>query len=160
MSHLKLEHCVCDGQSTQKSKNKTPLAFRSAFLPITLLQVTPSLPTQALKFPRRTMESPSENYRGELLGIQQRACEYPQTCLKPLFFRSLVPEPTLCVELSPTISSWYHSTSHISSGFSPASEVTFYVPRASLHRRVSAHPGPHLRLPPSSYCTRPQISSS
>jgi len=46
--------------------------------------------------------------------------------------RSLVPEPTLCAEVSPTISSWYCSISHTSSLSFPASEVTFHVPRASL----------------------------
>uniref|UniRef100_A0A3B3BJC0 Ig-like domain-containing protein n=1 Tax=Oryzias melastigma TaxID=30732 RepID=A0A3B3BJC0_ORYME len=45
----------------QKSNNKTPLGFRSGrlFLPITPLQVPLSLPTWALKSPRRrTTESP------------------------------------------------------------------------------------------------------
>uniref|UniRef100_A0A672J828 Ankyrin repeat domain 6a n=1 Tax=Salarias fasciatus TaxID=181472 RepID=A0A672J828_SALFA len=38
----------------------------------------------------------------------------------------------LCVEVSPTISSRYLSTSLTSSGSFPANEVTFHVPRASL----------------------------
>ena len=39
--------------------------------------------------------------------------------------RTLVSEPMLCVEVSPTISCWYRSTSHTSSGSVPAS---FFFP--------------------------------
>ena len=46
----------------KKSKNKTPLRFRLGrpVLPVTPLQVTPSLPSWAFKYPRRTMESPGD----------------------------------------------------------------------------------------------------
>ncbi|KAI3352608.1 hypothetical protein L3Q82_005543 [Scortum barcoo] len=46
--------------------------------------------------------------------------------------RSWVPEPKLCVEVSPTISSRYLSTSRTSSGSFPPSEVTFHVPIARV----------------------------
>ncbi|KAK7930346.1 hypothetical protein WMY93_006741 [Mugilogobius chulae] len=44
--------------------------------------------------------------------------------------RVMVPEPELCVEVRPTISSRKRSTSCTSSGSFPASEVTFHVPSA------------------------------
>ncbi|MEQ2302536.1 hypothetical protein AMECASPLE_007694 [Ameca splendens] len=62
--------------------------------------------------------------------------------------RRWVPEPTLCVEASPTISSRYLLTSRTSSGSFPPSEVTFHIPRASLSIRGSGHRGLHLRPPP------------
>ncbi|KAK0140992.1 hypothetical protein N1851_022012 [Merluccius polli] len=46
--------------------------------------------------------------------------------------RRLVPEPLLCVEVRPTISSRNFSTSRTSSGTFPTREVTFHVPRASF----------------------------
>jgi len=70
------------------------------------------------------------------------------------FSRSLVPEPALCLEVSPTRSSWYCSTSCTSSGSFPASEVTFHVPRASLCCRRSARPGPLPGQPPGLHSTR------
>ncbi|KAK0146532.1 hypothetical protein N1851_014139 [Merluccius polli] len=69
--------------------------------------------------------------------------------------RRLVPEPLLCVEVRPTISSRNFSTSHTSSGSFPTREVTFHVPRASFCSRGSDRQGPCLRPPPSSHCTRP-----
>ncbi|KAK0140496.1 hypothetical protein N1851_022532 [Merluccius polli] len=69
--------------------------------------------------------------------------------------RSLVPEPLLCVEVRPTISSRNFSTSRTSSGSFPTREVTFHVPRASFCSRGSDRQGPRLRPPPSSHCTRP-----
>ncbi|KAK0132160.1 hypothetical protein N1851_033046 [Merluccius polli] len=69
--------------------------------------------------------------------------------------RRLVPEPLLCVEVRPTISSRNFSTSRTSSGSFPTSEVTFHVPRASFCSRGSDRQGPRLRPPPSSHCTRP-----
>ena len=69
--------------------------------------------------------------------------------------RCLVPEPVLCVEVSPTISSWCRSTSRTSSVSFPASEVTFHIPRTSRRCWVSTRPGPRLCLPPGSQCTRP-----
>jgi len=97
--------------------------------------------------------------------------EYPHSHLAPLtlgnpekdkvkpFSRSLVPEPALCMEVSPNISSWYRSTSHTSSGSFPASEVTFHVPRASLCCWRSAPPGPLPGLPPGLHSTRPRCLS-
>jgi len=70
--------------------------------------------------------------------------------------RSLVPEPVLWVEVSPTVSSWYRSTFRTSSGSFPTSEVTFHAPRTSLRCLGSAHTGPRLCLPPGLQCTRPQ----
>ncbi|KAK0148965.1 hypothetical protein N1851_010649 [Merluccius polli] len=69
--------------------------------------------------------------------------------------RRLVPEPLLCVEVRPTISSRNFSTSRTSSGSFPTREVTFHVPRASFCSRGSDRQGPRLRPPPSSHCTRP-----
>ncbi|KAK0132992.1 hypothetical protein N1851_031638 [Merluccius polli] len=69
--------------------------------------------------------------------------------------RRLVPEPLLCVEVRPTISSRNFSTSRTSSGSFPTREVTFHVPRASFCSRGSDCQGPRLRPPPSSHCTRP-----
>ncbi|KAK0154873.1 putative uncharacterized transposon-derived protein F52C9.6 [Merluccius polli] len=51
--------------------------------------------------------------------------------------RRLVPEPLLCVEVRPTISSRNFSTSRTSSGSFPTREVTFHVPRASFCSRGS-----------------------
>ncbi|MED6262251.1 hypothetical protein ATANTOWER_016679 [Ataeniobius toweri] len=61
---------------------------------------------------------------------------------------------TLCVEVSPTISSRYLSTSRTSSGSFPPSEVTFHVPRASLSIQGSGRRGLHLHPPPK-LCTSP-----
>ncbi|KAF7642091.1 hypothetical protein LDENG_00264880, partial [Lucifuga dentata] len=47
----------------------------------------------------------------------------------------------MCMEVSPTISSWYLSTSHTSSGSFPAREVTFHVPRVRLHVQETVHVG-------------------
>ncbi|KAK0137965.1 hypothetical protein N1851_025840 [Merluccius polli] len=69
--------------------------------------------------------------------------------------RRLVPEPLLCVEVRPTISSRNFSTSRTSSGSFTTREVTFHVPRASFCSRGSDRQGPRLRPPPSSHCTRP-----
>ena len=51
--------------------------------------------------------------------------------VKP-FCRALLPELVLWNKVSPTISSWYHSTSHTSSSSFPTRELTFDVPRTSL----------------------------
>ncbi|KAK0139215.1 hypothetical protein N1851_024142 [Merluccius polli] len=69
--------------------------------------------------------------------------------------RRLVPEPLLCVEVRPTISSRNFSTLRTSSGSFPTREVTFHIPRASFCRRGSDRQGPCLRPLPSSHCTRP-----
>ncbi|KAK0155241.1 hypothetical protein N1851_002432 [Merluccius polli] len=69
--------------------------------------------------------------------------------------RRLVPEPLLCVEVRPTISSRNFSTLRTSSGSFPTREVTFHIPRASFCSRGSDHQGPRLRPLPSSHCTRP-----
>ncbi|MEQ2289076.1 hypothetical protein AMECASPLE_029380 [Ameca splendens] len=66
-----------------------------------------------------------------------------------------VPEPKLCMEVSPTISSLYLSTSRTSSGTFPPSEVTFHFPRASLSIRRLGHRGLHPRLLPDLVCTGP-----
>ncbi|MED6250358.1 hypothetical protein ATANTOWER_030609 [Ataeniobius toweri] len=63
------------------------------------------------------------------------------------FSRSWVPEPTLCVEVSPTISSRYLSTTRTSSGSFPPGEVTFHVPRASVIIRRSGYRCPILFAP-------------
>ncbi|MED6253460.1 hypothetical protein ATANTOWER_030208 [Ataeniobius toweri] len=64
----------------------------------------------------------------------------------------------LCVEVSPIISSQYLLTSYTSSGSFPTSEVTFYVPRASLSIQGSGRRGLHLRLPPNPLCSGPSRS--
>ncbi|KAK0132085.1 hypothetical protein N1851_033120 [Merluccius polli] len=69
--------------------------------------------------------------------------------------RRLVPEPLLCVEVRPTISSRNFSTLRTSSGSFPTREVTFHIPRASFCSRGSDRQGPCLRPLPSSHCTRP-----
>nr|XP_054589525.1 RNA-directed DNA polymerase from mobile element jockey isoform X1 [Nothobranchius furzeri] len=60
-----------------------------------------------------------------------------------------------CVEVSPTISSRYRSTSATSSGSFPASEVTFHVPKTSFLVRGLDRQGSRLGLPPDSHCTGP-----
>ena len=69
--------------------------------------------------------------------------------------RSWVPEPRLCVEVSPTICSQYHSTSCTSSGSPPLSEVTFPVPMARVTVRRLGRQGPRSRLPCTSHSTGP-----
>ncbi|KAK3569758.1 hypothetical protein QTP86_004075 [Hemibagrus guttatus] len=63
--------------------------------------------------------------------------------------RSWVPEPRLCVEASPTISSRHRSTSLTSSGSFPPSEVTFHVPKARFfvqaYRPLVRHSKPVLK---------------
>ncbi|MEQ2226586.1 hypothetical protein ILYODFUR_028861, partial [Ilyodon furcidens] len=54
--------------------------------------------------------------------------------------RRWVPEPALCMEASPTISSQYLSTTRTSSGSFPPIEVTFHVSRASLSIRPPRSP--------------------
>ena len=76
------------------------------------------------------------------------------TRVQPLS-RGLVPEPKLCIEVSPTISSRNRSASRTSSGSFPNREVTFHVPRASFSSRGSDRQGLRLQLLPSSHCTRP-----
>lgn len=66
----------------------------------------------------------------------------------PAVFRRLVPEPKSCVEVSPTISSHYLSTSHTSSGSFPTREVGKERPAGGKHTGVWTHV-------PSSGCTRP-----
>uniref|UniRef100_A0A3Q1CWI0 Uncharacterized protein n=1 Tax=Amphiprion ocellaris TaxID=80972 RepID=A0A3Q1CWI0_AMPOC len=69
--------------------------------------------------------------------------------------RGLVPEPLLCVEVRPTISSRNFSASHTSSGSFPAREVTFHVPRASLCSRGSVRQAPRPWPPPNTHGTGP-----
>ncbi len=57
--------------------------------------------------------------------------------------------------LMPTISSWYLSTSHTSSGSFPTSEVMFHIPKASFRVQRSGRRGPRLRLQPNPLCTGP-----
>lgn len=61
--------------------------------------------------------------------------------VQPLSNR-LVPEPKLCLQVSPTISSWYLSTSRTSSAFFPSREGTYHATITSLSSwgstRVSA----------------------
>lgn len=57
-------------------------------------------------------------------------------------------QPVLCVEVSPTISSGYFSTSRISSGSLATRNVTFHF-RTSLRCLKSAHLGLLFCLPPS-----------
>jgi len=90
LNHLMLEHNFCNPWLAQKSKNKTPLRFRSGklFLPISPLQVTSPLPIWALKSPKITMESPGDapfrtpptdpkkaGYSELLLGVYCRCSE-------------------------------------------------------------------------------------
>ncbi len=60
-----------------------------------------------------------------------------------------------CVEVIPTISSRYLSTSRTRSGSFPTSEVMSHVPKASLRVQRSGRRGPLLRLPPDPLCTGP-----
>ncbi|KAL6464293.1 hypothetical protein MHYP_G00266100 [Metynnis hypsauchen] len=71
--------------------------------------------------------------------------------------RRLDPEPKLCVEVSPTISSRYLSTSRTNSGSFPASEVMFQVPKASFSNRGSERQGPCLRTLPDLQSTEPLL---
>ncbi|KAF7644025.1 hypothetical protein LDENG_00229370, partial [Lucifuga dentata] len=95
-------------------------------------------------------------HRGQLqnFGAQPGTCEYPHTCQAPLTLsnsrkgespaslsRHLVPQPVLCVEVSPTISSWYLSTSCTSSGYFPAREMTFHIPRVRFYVQETVHIG-------------------
>ncbi len=57
--------------------------------------------------------------------------------------------------LMPTISSWYLSTSHTSSGSFPTSEVMFHIPKASFRVQRSGRRGPRLRLQPNPLCNGP-----
>ncbi|KAI3352163.1 hypothetical protein L3Q82_020977 [Scortum barcoo] len=65
------------------------------------------------------------------------------------------PEPKLCVEVSPTISGQYLSTSYMSSGSFPPSEVTFHVPIARVLVQGLGRRGPPPRLLPKPHCTGP-----
>uniref|UniRef100_A0A669BF01 Phosphoinositide phospholipase C n=1 Tax=Oreochromis niloticus TaxID=8128 RepID=A0A669BF01_ORENI len=76
------------------------------------------------------------------------------TQVQPLS-RRLVPEPEPCVEVSPTISSRYFSTSRTNSGSFHTREVTFHVPIASLGSRGSVRQGLRSWPPPGTQCTRP-----
>ncbi|XP_031734517.1 zinc finger protein 599-like [Anarrhichthys ocellatus] len=121
------------------------------------MHATQDSPTMSRAF---SVEVPRQNYRVPSWHTFQNATQRLQEAaqaetplslgssekdgVQPLF-RSLVPEPVLCTEVSPTISSWYRSTSRTSSGSFPEREVPFHVPRASL--------------PPGSHCTRPQCVS-
>ncbi|KAI3373646.1 hypothetical protein L3Q82_022233 [Scortum barcoo] len=71
--------------------------------------------------------------------------------------RSWVPEPKLCVEVSPTISSRYLSTSRTSSGSFPPSEVTFHVPIARVLVQGLGRQSPYAGHDccPNQYCTGP-----
>ena len=55
----------------------------------------------------------------------------------------------MCVEVKPTVSSRYLSTSWTSSGSFPIREVTFLVPMASFSNRRTDHQGPCFWLPHS-----------
>ncbi|KAK7877097.1 hypothetical protein WMY93_032177 [Mugilogobius chulae] len=76
-----------------------------------------------------------QHMAAELWGYEQAHTRSPphtmgnpeKWSVQPLS-RVMVPEPKLCVEVRPTISSRNRSTSRTSSGSFPASEVTFHVP--------------------------------
>lgn len=71
-----------------------------------------------------------------------------QERVHPLF-RSCLPEPKLCLEVSPST-----STSHKSSGSLPTCEVPFHIPRVSLCHLELAWTGAHPYLPPSIHSTQ------
>ncbi|KAK5874093.1 hypothetical protein PBY51_019071 [Eleginops maclovinus] len=77
--------------------------------------------------------------------------------VQPLL-RSKVPEPMLCVAVSPTRSNWLRSTSRTSSGSFPPREVTFHVPKASFCCPGLVRRDPQLLLPPFWQRTRPHRS--
>ncbi|XP_067451833.1 scavenger receptor cysteine-rich type 1 protein M130-like [Thunnus thynnus] len=58
-----------------------------------------------------------------------------------LLSRSLVPELVLCVEMSPTKSSWYRSSCCTSSGSFPTREVMLHNPRTSLRCQKCGNAG-------------------
>ncbi|KAI3352607.1 hypothetical protein L3Q82_005542 [Scortum barcoo] len=64
-------------------------------------------------------------------------------------------QAAMCVEVSPTISSRYLSTSRTSSGSFPPSEVTFHVPIARVLVQGLGRRGPPPRLLPKPHCTGP-----
>lgn len=64
--------------------------------------------------------------------------------------RCLFPEPELCLEVGPSISSWYHLTSCTSDSF-PTREVTCHVPKPNSATKVLSS-GPLLRLPLIVHC--------
>ncbi|KAI3351319.1 hypothetical protein L3Q82_005864 [Scortum barcoo] len=111
-------------------------------------------------------------HRGELQHVAAELGSYEQahTSSPPLTLgnsrvvwrvqplsRSWVPEPKLCVEVSPTISSRYLSTSRTSSGSFPPSEVTFHVPIARVLFQGLGRRGPpcHDCYPNIAHCTGP-----
>lgn len=54
--------------------------------------------------------------------------------------RTLVAELKLCVEVSPTIFSWYFSASHTNLGSSPNRKIAFHVPTASAAGDLTTRP--------------------
>lgn len=72
---------------------------------------------------------------------------------------SSLPEPVLSVELSLTISSWYHSTFHHSSSSFPVKELTFCILRTSLCSQESANIGTCFCLLLGLQSTQPQCLS-
>ncbi|TWW81826.1 hypothetical protein D4764_01G0016410 [Takifugu flavidus] len=84
-------------------------------------------------------------YTGTELGSNQNChpCSLPLTIGNSRVVESPtpLPEPLLCVEVRPTISSRNFSTSRTNSGSFPTREVTFHVPRASLCSRGSDRQG-------------------
>jgi len=141
------------------SKSRTPLGFRSGktFLPITPNRQAVPFPGPLLPTPRRPdtlncglvhkHKQQSEPYSPQPVSAGRRhSCSLGKTPNTAALSRglvsfsgSLVPEPVLCVEVSPTIFSWYCSTPRTSSGSFPA--------RSSLWCRRSARPGPLPRPP-------------
>ena len=57
-----------------------------------------------------------------------------------LLSKKLVPEPELCIQVRPTISSWYPSTSCTSSGSFTIRGITFYVPIVNFSNRFHIAP--------------------
>lgn len=100
--------------------------------------------------PSQQFFSPAKHGQGQALFSPPESLDgrHQQWRRDQTLSRSLVPEPVLCMDESPAISSWYCSTSHTSSGFFPDSKVTFHVPRPSLQRQGSVRSGLQPCLPP------------
>ncbi|XDV42619.1 hypothetical protein PO909_011248 [Leuciscus waleckii] len=94
-----------------------------------------------------------ENGGGEHGPLRLNISRLPRDLVEAPPEMSVVPEPKL--EVIPTISSRYLSTSSTISGSFPASEVTFHVPRASFRVQGSGCRGPRLRSPPDPLSTGP-----
>uniref|UniRef100_A0A8C6KHI1 General transcription factor IIA, 1 n=1 Tax=Nothobranchius furzeri TaxID=105023 RepID=A0A8C6KHI1_NOTFU len=124
-----------------RAPNGAQYIIQQSQQPIVLQQPMQSGGVQApviQQVPEATLSSPgvNPNTQAESLGANKKptpalrlspGATPAKESVQPLS-RTWVPEPMLCVEVSPTISSRYCSTSATSSCSFPASEVTFHEP--------------------------------